>query len=502
MAYALWYLRRSEISLRETIPYIPKRLLDLVTDRNHAVARLIESEHELGAKGHIEYATLSYCWGSEAEAAQQLRLTFDNIESFKRAIVLRKMTIVLQDAVSVCYSLGIRYLWVDSLCILQGGKEKSDWEEQSYEMSRVFGDSWVTICAVASASCTETFLWHIDRESPRIQFDLYSKDLAGFDGPFQLRLCTKDGRSGKYWHVVLPQWPLTQDLSTSTWYKRGWVYQENALSPRKLYFGARMINFQDQHHVFIENGHTKPASLLHDFEDPFADYSQALSLDAIRSQHPFSLDLWYRIAKANASLEHTDNLDVFPAISGIDRMFAEVTSRQYLAGLWTEDLHCGLLWNTQSLFLTTSHRRRPISLLELLRALGTSSKVAPSWSWASRRNFGDFMMHTSHLTCRYRTHLKPRIVVENTTAKIDGANPFGRVQTASITLRGNAMMIPANSMPLTWAGIGMGIEGFEPGSVPRWICQLSGSTVIYIYTMTGHQKAQPRLASAQTYTNT
>lgn len=465
----------------ETIPYIPKRLLDLGTDQNHAVARLIESEYELGAQGHIKYATLSYCWGSEAEAAQQLRLTVDNIEKFRRRISLSEMTVVLQDAVCVCHTLGIRYLWVDSLCILQGGMEQSDWEEQSYEMSRVFGNSWLTICAVASSSCMETFLRHIDRESTRIQVDMYSKDLAGSEGSIQLRLCTKDGRSEDDWHVILPQWPLTQDLSTSTWYKRGWVYQEKALSPRKLYFGARMIHFQDQHHVFSENGHIKRASLLHDSEDPFADYSQALSLDAIRSQHPFSLDIWYRIAKANARLELTDNLDVFPAISGIARMFAEVTSHQYLAGLWTEDLHCGLLWNTQSLFFATSHRQRPVSLLHLLRALSTSSKVAPSWSWASRRNFGDFMMYSSHLTCRYRTHLKPRIAVENTTAKIDGANPFGRVQTASITLRGNAMMIPANSVPLTWAGIGMEIEEFEPGSVPRWICKLSNSSVVYIY---------------------
>lgn len=482
LAFVKEHLKRSEWSTEEAIPYTPKRLLDLGTDPRHAVVRLqvVEHEAELDAQDRIKYATLSYCWGPKAEAAQQLRLTVDNINQFRETIPPDKMTPVLRDAISVCHSLDIRYLWVDSLCILQGGKEQSDWAEQSYEMSRIFGNSWLTICAVAASSCTESFLRHIDRDSPRIQFDLYSKDLTGFDGPLQLRLCTKNGRAEKYWHAMLPQWPLTQDLSTSTWYKRGWVYQEKALSPRKLFFGARMIHFQDQHHVFSENGHTKNVSLLHDSEDPFSDYSQVLSLDAIQSQHPFCLDVWYRIAKANAALELTDGSDVFPAISGIARMFAEVTSCQYLAGLWTEDLHCGLLWNTQSLLFTNNRRRRPASLLELLRALRNSSEVAPSWSWASRRNFGNFLMYSADLTCRYRTHLKPRIVIENTRANIDGANPFGRIQASSITLRGNLMMIPTNSRPRTWAELGAELGGFKPESVPRWICKLGDSSVLYI----------------------
>ncbi|KAK0719006.1 hypothetical protein B0T21DRAFT_338960 [Apiosordaria backusii] len=49
----------------------------------------------------------------------------------------------MRDAVKVCKSLGIRYLWVDALCIIQDSK--NDWEQENQQMSRVYEGSYLTI---------------------------------------------------------------------------------------------------------------------------------------------------------------------------------------------------------------------------------------------------------------------------------------------------------------------------------------------------------------------
>lgn len=470
------HLGAAEVSLSATTSYKPKRLLYVGTDQTATVC-LVEDGRALGDQ--IRYATLSYCWGSAAEAGQQLLLTVDNIQEFRRAIPLERMTAVIQDAVSVCHSLGISYLWVDSLCILQGSSAKSDWEEQSYEMSRIFGNSWLTICAAASSSCTQSFLQHTDRSNIRIQFDLYSQNLAGYEGPFQLRFCKTDGNGMSMMETMLiMQTPLNLDLLASTWRKRGWVYQEIALSPRKLYFGAGMIHFQDQHHVYSENGHSKQARVLYHSSRSNFDYHCPITPDLIRSQHPFTLDVWYSVAEANANLELTNKLDVFPAISGIARMFAEVTSYQYVAGLWTEDLHRGLLWSSGS-FKFGPRQDRSASLPQLLRAIRASLRVAPSWSWASKRDFSFFMIGSGFTTCRHLTHLKPRIAIENADVKVDGANPYGCIKTASITLRGNVFTLPASSMPPTGATLRTRF-GRNWRYMTLWDCRFNDSWTVYI----------------------
>ena len=53
-----------------------------------------------------------------------------------------------QDAVSITRSLGFEYLWIDSLCIIQG--KEGDWEEQAQKMGQIYRDSVLTIVAAAA----------------------------------------------------------------------------------------------------------------------------------------------------------------------------------------------------------------------------------------------------------------------------------------------------------------------------------------------------------------
>lgn len=60
------------------------------------------------------------------------------------------------DAVLLTGGLGLRYLWVDSLCILQDSRE--DWAHEAPLMASVYGNAYVTIAADAAKNTNAGFL--------------------------------------------------------------------------------------------------------------------------------------------------------------------------------------------------------------------------------------------------------------------------------------------------------------------------------------------------------
>jgi hypothetical protein len=95
---------------------LPTRLLDVSSDP----PRLVESSGL--TDGNVGfYVILSYCWG-ESVPLRTTRSTFDKM---KAAIPLESMPKTVRDAAVITKSLGMKYLWVDSLCIVQD--DKNDW---------------------------------------------------------------------------------------------------------------------------------------------------------------------------------------------------------------------------------------------------------------------------------------------------------------------------------------------------------------------------------------
>jgi hypothetical protein len=71
---------------------------------------------------------------------------------------LRSMPILLlpetyRDAIDVTRSLGVRYIWIDALCIIQSTTDQSDWESESSKMATIFENGLVTIAATSSSDC-------------------------------------------------------------------------------------------------------------------------------------------------------------------------------------------------------------------------------------------------------------------------------------------------------------------------------------------------------------
>ncbi|KAK3356710.1 heterokaryon incompatibility protein-domain-containing protein [Lasiosphaeria hispida] len=100
-------------------------------------------------RGH--YAILSHCWGT----SQPLRLLQSNLEVFQSRIPFVDLPKTFQDAVTTMRALGLRYLWSDSLCILQDSV--SDWEEHCPEMANIYRRSYVTLAGPLASGCTSGF---------------------------------------------------------------------------------------------------------------------------------------------------------------------------------------------------------------------------------------------------------------------------------------------------------------------------------------------------------
>ncbi|KAE8309242.1 hypothetical protein BDV41DRAFT_567522 [Aspergillus transmontanensis] len=121
--------------------YLPTRLI-CVGDEQIGPRLVVSKTHPPFLMEHEEwnshrYIALSYCWGSRTEAEQQLKTTRDSLRRHMQGIPIEALPQTLLDALLVCRALGVQYLWVDALCIIQG--DKSDWERESANMGN--GDS-------------------------------------------------------------------------------------------------------------------------------------------------------------------------------------------------------------------------------------------------------------------------------------------------------------------------------------------------------------------------
>jgi hypothetical protein len=95
----------------------------------------------------VTYATLSHCWG---KIEDKLMLMVENNIDWKKEIPQFGKLKTFQDAIQIARRLGIWYIWIDSLCIIQNKKE--DWQAEASRMSNVYKYSSCNITATSARS--------------------------------------------------------------------------------------------------------------------------------------------------------------------------------------------------------------------------------------------------------------------------------------------------------------------------------------------------------------
>ncbi|KAI9643582.1 hypothetical protein NHQ30_008203 [Ciborinia camelliae] len=376
--------------------FIPTRLLDIGNVETLFVRLVERCQIPLvgSSSPQLQYATLSYCWG-ESLTLKTTEETKDEYE--KIGILMHDMPATFQDAIYITRKLGIRYLWIDALCIIQ--HNTADWEAESVRMCDIFANSQITISAAANSSSSESFLQRPFDKPLDIHFrSLLNPDVSGeYSIPLQPRSTSR----------------AMNDVRHSKLYSRAWVWQEEIMSTRQLVFGEKMFQFRCNQGISLENGL---------FED-----SPGVILKKSSNYDWF----WRNALRIYSSRELSYPRDRLGAMAGVAKFIdnnlkAAGKSTDYLVGLWLNDsFGYQICWACKN--PTVSY----ITMMDSLR--NENEYFAPSWSWASR-NTGIHCYFTGDYTAVQviSYNLQPA----NSDAMV--AVKFG----SSITLRGKCRQTP------------------------------------------------------------
>lgn len=125
--------------------FLPTRVLDIGLNPQDNSGEAVITLKETGEAENGIYMTLSHCWGSKEFITSSKRTYAQR----QKAIRTSELPQSFRDAVEITRGLGIRYLWIDSLCIIQDGPR--DWEIESSKMADVFSNSWLNVAISHSA---------------------------------------------------------------------------------------------------------------------------------------------------------------------------------------------------------------------------------------------------------------------------------------------------------------------------------------------------------------
>ncbi|KAI1654949.1 HET-domain-containing protein [Daldinia decipiens] len=330
--------------------YLPTRVLDVLRDPDFVfVYEPIDTD-----KG--PYIALSHCWGGAVSSIT----TTETLNEKKDGISVESLPRTFQDAIFVTRKLQCRYLWIDSLCIIQDSLE--DWKNEASRMADVYGNSYVTIAATASADSNGGLF--------------YRHDIL--DARHTAKRCTEAGQP-----VIVNVRPTLEHTPYffSTPYgldpsrrapllERSWCFQEYLLSPRVLSFTQWEILW-----VCLSKRSCNCGTYNENIREivSSSDLKARFDSQLLKSSSKELRLLWGNIIEAYLLKDVTYDTDRLPALAGIAQLFYERGLGRYVNGLWETSLLSYLFWGVNWLFVQ-SHK---------VIAKRNTDKEVPSWSWIS-----------------------------------------------------------------------------------------------------------------------
>jgi hypothetical protein len=326
----------------------PSPLPTRIVDVNWRVDRVRIYTPSPGEKA--PYIALSHCWGGNVD----IKLKESSLERHsKDGIKLRELPRTFHDAVIVSRQLGIRYLWIDCLCIIQDSA--IDWKIQAGCMGEVYQRALFTIAAHAAPNSSTGFLNAPSRQT-KPSFSVPTNGQYP-DIDVRVREAGVGVARGVPWHgfnSVLGSPKIPSKLST-----RGWVFQEDILAPRTLIFAATEMAWTCYSTVMCECGN----------RDVVTDFLGEPIYPSVKRPY-LHLD-WSNLVSAFTSRNLTVSTDRLPAIAGIAKVLSGLRpGDRYLSGLWEKDISQQLLWKATN--------PQPKSRY--------AKSYAPTWSWASLKD--------------------------------------------------------------------------------------------------------------------
>ncbi|KAH9876717.1 hypothetical protein J1614_003849 [Plenodomus biglobosus] len=380
---------------RQTQHIYPQRLLDVSFEspRLTPVDRLAEP---------VDFAAMSHCWGLKPF----LTLAQDCIPKYeKEGIHPSELPRNILDVIQVCRWLQLRYLWIDSLCIIQSGpKAHTDWAHHVKLMAKIYATATICISTAAAASAHEECFRARDTR------------------PLEPVIVTLNQKP----HYLISSRHASKGFRNAPVASRAWVLQERLFSRRILTFGRQQ--------VFWECCETDELNVCETFPNGL--------ICGVKARGPFSLpELPREAAFTSKSTAYTDWVELvetytqcqltFPdqdklaAFSGIAEAVAESVGRPpYIAGFFAPELPIALSW---SIIRYNVPQTRPIAKPGIYRA--------PSWSWAA----ADVPVRLARWPGSVGRIIYAQLV-SHSCIPTSTSNEFGQLLSAEITIR--APLVP------------------------------------------------------------
>jgi hypothetical protein len=349
---------------------IPTRLIDVGSIKDCPPRSRLVNTNGIPKR----YVALSHRWAQ----TRTLETTADNIASLRIELPEKNISPTFRDAIEVTRQLGFRYLWLDSLCIIQGDAE--DWKRESHIMGSIFAGASVTIAAVDSVDedgidrgmllrrldpLEVTISLPFDREP----LAALSKKVFGVVDKVYIWKCkwlaTKESTPDSIYEqntiTLRPRiTSLGWNMKRSRWYNRGWVLQERLLARRIIYFNKKKIYWS----CF---------TTTHDEEGGDPEY--AIRSSIYSTPRVTSSQRWQDIVDEYVRCHLTFNTDRLVAIEEISQIMKTYSSLQVYAGIPDDKTATPLLWYT---------KLKPLQKFNDFHA--------PSWTWASLNGIISFYL--------------------------------------------------------------------------------------------------------------
>jgi len=364
--------------------WLPTRLLEIELVGGQTKVRLCHSSELSGLPSKPRYATLSHRWGLDEDTV--FKLTTANLAELTSNMPLEKLSPLFLDAIHLVQGMGIKYLWIDSLCIIQNAKD--DWLAESKMMGEVYYYGFFNIAATGFQDGRQGLV-------PPRKVPYYSTEPI----TLSVRPCSIENIGDKYTtnsgeanilrilfavspHHVMPRDTVTPqkfyiledwwetDVNIAPLNERAWVYQERYLAQRILHFGPRQIYWEC---IDLAACEAFPAGLPDKIATgKLSNIMERLTEDDLSTQDAKDRALrdWtWRVSYYNGT-KLTFGKDKLIAISGIAKKYGSIIKENYMAGLWdvVPMLPVQLLWQSSFTTVPAGMVPRP------------SEYQAPSWS--------------------------------------------------------------------------------------------------------------------------
>ncbi|TVY56194.1 hypothetical protein LCER1_G002513 [Lachnellula cervina] len=385
-------------------PPLPTRVINVGAEGKQDPF-LLESQSLRG-----QYVALSYCWG-DPKVHPVLKTTPETYQKHQQCIDFTSLPKTLRDAVTITRRLGLQYLWIDALCIIQG--DADDWARESSRMCEVYSNAYLTIAGSNAAG-------NADGIFNKQAYGMPPEEIPYKDG-MTIYVRKHLARLHDNYAEMTRGSDKPEPINC-----RAWTLQEGFLSNRILRYTSNELVWECNEWRHCECGLSsapiEPDDEASNRSIRKPDMVETLSLSDIYQK-------WVEVMTHASERQLGYEEDRLPAISGLAKQFVAAFERvgnpneQYLAGLWRSNLARSLIWSIED-------DRDRVGRYDVIEVRRPKAWRAPSWSSVSVEG---------PVRIPQISGFRSAIEVLEASTEPSTLDPYGQVASGNIVARGRVV---------------------------------------------------------------